>query len=413
MLAADGVERCLPATPVNRDLLFTDATCQIPVIPFLDGGCTPTTKYALAGGALCPKGGVKVYAPGSPIAAPRETYVSIFGACIKQNSSASSNQKFLEAIPSPLEGWAAFDRELVPVTDRLGVAFWVGADGSRVEDGLRLLPDDLPCEPSADVPGRLSDAQPMWCIPSGRASEGQSPFLDEACDRHLTSALSCEPAQIIQRTGVPSACGVPLEFFEIAGVLPDGAPHLLQGATCAPAGPVLAGGQAYYRVGPPLRPESYPSLELTPQGTGRFRQLFLTSGGRNIAARGIYDGTYDSACAGTVFPDGSARCAPGGAVASWNGDYSDPTCTRPIAAATCQPLHTTPTVTIVGGATTTACAPAAATPRAVGRPYSGPLYAKQGAGCDQGVPNPDQQYYETGDPLDPGSLFALLQESSL
>jgi hypothetical protein len=410
-LAADGTERCLPVSSPGLDLLFSDASCTHALIPSSDASCTPPPRFVVdTPAASCPPAAVHVYEPGAKADAPPRLYARLFGFCLPQQPS--SGQELFEGVESKPEDWVALTRETVAVTSELGVSFWTGEDGSRLKDGLVLLPDDVPCELSSYTQDAASGPL-LRCLPTARAVEGRSSYMGDTCSSYLTSSPSCQPARLIERVGEATQCGSPVQLFEIGAELDGSAVHQLSGGACTPVPPAFVGQDHYYATGEPLADDRYPRVELLHDGSGRLAQEYLVSDGKKIAAKGIFDTKRKTSCTSVALPDGTTGCVSSGELASFNGDYADPDCTQPVASVACPKEGLTPRAVVVDQPPTRTCVSAVSALRTLGKPYTGPVYARTGASCQEGQRNDVDTYYEVGGPVAPSSLFAALHAATL
>lgn len=238
-------------------------------------------------------------------------------------------EHYYDAVPSDPTEWVGFTEEVFPVTRALAVTVLVGADGSRLPHGLRLLPSNVRCEATPDL--RELGAH-TWCIPTVRAVPGDGFPTDQCTGEHLAGA--CEPTDVIALRPY----GQLADLFEtgerISTVYFENPNEGGKCMTFPPAWTSAPNPSVFYRSGPRLTPEHYPALTRTQQGSGRLQVEYLTSGGKNLFVESYFDTTYAVSCTPTELSTGGTWCLPANISFTANfvyNVYADASCTRPIA----------------------------------------------------------------------------------
>jgi hypothetical protein len=409
-LAADGTMRCLP----DRALVaFTDPSCTEPIgidytIPCTSGEPVTFAVDSWEGANLCPTKGLTAYALGGAIAPPTQLYgQSIFGCLPRGPGDPGGNYR--EARRTSFDDWVLFTREATSVTDRLGVFSWDGTDGSRVVEGLALLPERILCT------GATQGGSVARCVPSKRLrGQGGRLFGDNACGDELVTW--CYPApDLIEGDSLPEPprapgdpCASSSTPFDPVGQLyrvRDEVPRseirskTADGGCGAAPGDSLLGSFHYFRSGAPVRFEDYPIVRREFSGSGRLRRaLLVTSDGTPLYALPsiLYDTAAGSTC--TLYesrPGEPSYCVPDRARWSTFGDFfGDAGCTHILWEDTgCGSTRPIEVTSEVAGCPTKSF-------RGL-TPYKGPVF-KRGLTCEAVDPSAKQLYVlaETVDPRD-------------
>lgn len=455
-LADDGVERCLPNTVGEID--FLDAACQHPVLANDDvcaGEPTGYKEYANAADTSCNKR-VHILQVGARTDPPSQLFTidSTTGNCVA-NTGNYSGFAFYALAPVPASDWVAYKRSVTRVTSQLGVETFTGDDGSRIDGTLRLLPGDIECEPLASD-GNSSTVAPNRCIPTARVNEATY-YTDTACGIAVTAGTPCDAPVIGQR--IAQADGCPTQsYFELGSAVPPAKLFWklngeLKGLTpeqspCDPAAPSLLAGGIYNQIGADIDVTRYPLIEAKPEGTGRVQALFWESEGVPLErVDGVVgnDAPAGQQCSLNQFGDGN-RCAFSlGSIGDFAGlgedFYGDTACTRPLYSTPDTPLpdcgnpipkpqwvqdsHVVQRAIGTNNDTCTTTAGNEAVRPVLGE-HTGPVYVGGGSSNQCVVLNPADlpiagntgqpekfRFYDLGDPLDAGNLFAPITMSEL
>jgi hypothetical protein len=451
-LAEDGVERCLPST--SGEVVFLDAACQDPVLLNSDscsGEPTGYKQYEYAAGASC-KAGVRVVQIGARTDPPPHWFTIDLttGNCVG-STQGTFGRTFYDLSPVPASDWVAYKRTVTRVTSKLGVETFTGEDGSRIDGTLRLLPGDIECEPLASD-GNPSTVAPNRCIPTARVHEAVY-YTDSACGTPVTGGTPCDAPVIGERTTQANGCPA-ASYFDLGSAIPPAKlfwklPDEVKGLTpeqsaCVPANPSVLASGVYNQIGGDIDVTRYPLIEAKPEGTGRVQALFWVSDGIPLAqVEGTIgnDAPANQQCSLSQFGDSDNRCAFSlGGVWPGNKYYADAACMRPlfwmdVTLPSCESSTVTPrwvqeyhTVdqTVNGAACSTSEADQRVRP--VLGEHKGQVYVMDSDTVNGSctllnpadlplVGNPGQPekllFYDLGDPVDPGTLFAPITASEL
>jgi hypothetical protein len=411
-LASDGTRRCLPDS--GYSVMFADSRCTRGVIIDEQDPCGGSLKYYVDGDGAgqCGTGKTTVYSAGSRIDRPQELYphnafpCSLLDRTVQQESAGP----YYEAVPSDPTEWVAFTEEVVPVTDALAVTVWIGADGSRLPHGLKLLPSKKACDayprPQEPPPPRT------WCIPTERARPGDGFPTDQCNGERLAGA--CGPTDVIELTPV----GQIMDLFETGDVVSTvyfANPN--EGGKCMtfpPAWTSAPNPSVYYLSGSPLALDRYPTLTLARQGSGRVQVEYLTSGGKNLFVESYFDTKYGERCRPAELSTGGTWCVPAALEFTMEAVfslYADPGCTRPLAAILEPPGQSSPYLFALVFPSGHSCTSWALPTLHSLKEYRGPTFQRSGGRCQptEGAPF-DSPYLEPGTPLDPSEVLAAVPE---
>src|SRR5262249_52018087 len=90
----------------------------------------------------------------------------------------------------------------------------------------------------------------------------------------------------------------------------------------------------FYTPGPALALDKYPALEWKIRGSGRIQTEYMTSSGKNLVARSLYDTKYGARCDVRRLSDGGTWCVPGAVdlpLGSTGNFFADSQCSSPVA----------------------------------------------------------------------------------
>ena len=414
-LANDGTMRCLPVGKI-LPIRYADPDCKTPIAlgdAADDGSCNPEAAlYAVQKfDAACPAKGQTFFKLGAPIAPPAQIYAaSVFG-CDPVPFSASQFTRVLGATPSPAAEWIAFKHEVKPITNRLGVAYWTGSDGSQLIDSAWLLEQDAPCRYEVDESGAER------CVPSRRVYADRSYFTDNTCKTNVALTFECNPPELLSpvNDGLNSdlvKClqpTVPRSFYTAQHVDSLLVYSTADGASCSTT---KYGGFVYYGPGKEVLVDTFPPLVTTHAGSGRIQRMFWTSEGKRLYAGGLYDTELDGACDPTPTRTGSV-CQLEDIYYGY-GYYADKSCSVPlyVGAPTCK----TPKVVLDSSSGGFNCNDhLASLARRVLKEHVGPAYTSDGIpeGCAPAVMTPGNVLYDLGESVAPEKIFATLATTKL
>jgi len=418
-LATDGTRRCLPT--LGFSVLFSDSLCRLAVITPDPDPCGGSRKYYSDSDSAgqCATHVTTVYTAGSGIDTPQALYPHNAHPCsLLDRTVQPSEGPYYEAVPSDPAEWVSFTEEVVPVTDQLAVTVWMGADGSRLPHGLRLLPSKTPCDA---FPRPQEPAAPRtWCVPTVRASPGDGFPTDQCTGERLAGA--CQQTDVIQLSPTGRQPSDLLETGALVSTVYFQNPA--EGGKCMtlpPAWTSAPNASVFYQSGSPLPLERYPTLTLARQGSGRVQAQYWTSGGKNLFVDSYFDTTYGERCTPTRLSTGGTWCVPS-AVAfipglSYNL-YGDPGCTRPLALA--DPSLSSPypfALVYPAGHSCTSWSQPTLTSMVEHR---GSTFQISGGSCVPSesppplppppFPTAPQLYLEPGPPIDPADLLAAVPQ---
>jgi len=362
------------------------------------------------------------------------------GAC-QPVSQYDGTGDFFAAEQTPSSDWVQFQPELKKVTDRLGVAYLNGSDGSRVLDGLRLLPENKACQEETADGATVSTPPPagagsVRCLPSNMTALDASYFTDGTCRTSVAAMLACNPPDLVRGYAPeipidaavpicrPSAGIAPAPLFRPV-LVPSSAVYVGYGQadggmSCTPT---PYGGFQYYAAGAPVPMEEFPVVTLGPKGSGRFQPIVTSSEGRTLYTHAnlLYDTETASVCQPEQLPgDGRTICIPDSVAVTGPSDYSgpfaDPACTKHLVGfePDCgQPVPVAVQVLLPNGS----CG--AVTFRQIVGVHAAPTYVFEQSGPPdlQGLCGPappgSSVAYDIGGEVDPASLFPLLVPGDL
>lgn len=413
-LATDGTMRCLPN--FGNGVSFSDSACKHPVINPVIDTCAGAAKYYIDGdfSGQCGSGNVSVYTAGARIDTPQALYPHNAYPCslLDRSQPGDPSGNYYEAVPVDSTEWVSFKEEVLTITDELAVTVWVGADGSRLPHGFELLPSKKRCEPTPSL--QDPPAPRTWCIPKVRARFGDGFPTDQCTGDHLAGA--CEPTDVID--DYPYDTEGIFETGERVTTVYFTNPNengkcmtLPPGFTSAPNTSV------FYRKGPPLTLDHYPTLSQTRQGSGRVQIDYLTSAGKNLRVESYFDTKYGQACTPTELSSGGTWCVPG-AYQMTSGNlysfYADPACTRGLVDVG-GPGRNPYLFALVYSAGHQCTAWATPTLHSVTE-YRGPIFQNSAGQCAPMDPPTlpplpiSQLYLEPGQPIDPSGVLATVPE---
>jgi hypothetical protein len=417
-LATDGTMRCLPDS--GYAVMFADSRCTHGVIIDTEDACGGSLKYYVDGdgGGTCGSGMTTVYTAGARLDRPQELYPHNANPCslLDLTVQQESPGPYYEAVPSDPAEWVAFTEEVVPVTDALAVTVWIGADGSRLPHGLKLLPSKTSCDA---YPRPQEPAAPRtWCIPMARARPGDGFPTDQCSGERLAGA--CGPTDVIELS--PSGQNLDLlETGEVVSTVYFANPN--EGGKCMtfpPAWTSAPNTTVFYRNGPPLPLERYPTLTVSRQGSGRVQVEYLTSGGKNLFVESYFDTKYGQRCTPTELSSGGTWCVPAEIGFTQDlvyGPYADPGCTRPLASA--DPGQGTQPFALVYPSGHSCTSWALPTLHSV-LEYRGPTFEKSAGSCVPSLPPPlpplprpspqPPLWLEPGSPIDPAEVLGAVPQ---
>lgn len=410
----DGVIRCLPE---GIGVVYTQADCTGPIGSYVDqkDDCFPTAPHQYAVGAVsstqCAPIPVpmRVYTVGAAVPTPSHVYVQGPFGC--SEDTIGEGRHFVEITPSPSDEWVALEPQVVRVTDRLGIRYLRGSDGSRLFDTILLLPDEMPCRETT------ADGVTVRCLPSYEHFAG-SYFSDPTCTGPVAATFSCEPVGLIYAVtdagAVPPATATHVPACEPASTtlaplfraISDDSAYTTFGAPTS--GCIPAGGFHFYSRGDRVSFDSFPELRFAHEGGERLHPVYLEGEGRRLSI--VPDVLYDTALSSYCTPNSSGQCIPDDLAGG--GLYGDPKCTVPLAkgASPCR-------VPVVfqgapdspdGSSPTCATSP---TWYSLGAAHPGPTYADNGFGCV--AISPAGPVFEIGNRVDPNVVFATMTAGSL
>jgi hypothetical protein len=449
-VAEDGASRCLPwlASGDPTYIVYLDADCTAPAMYVVDqlSGCdmpspgvAPFVSYQSP--KPCPKPVVHVVSPGSEIDPGRPLFAFNFGTC--QQASLLPGHLY-STIPSPPTDWVSFERTVVPVTAELGVVHFSGSDGTRLLGDIRILPEDIQCQPfgvgdaAVNPPSVRAE---YHCVPSNRASLSTGAlFSDTTCTATVATASDCATPDLLVPPNPPSGpCGnAELTFFAVGSVVPNSRVYTSVSGPCRSAEGLL-GGLTSYQQGPAVDPATFPAMQARPEGADGLQRWIWRAGGEYLseASPVWWSDTASGAAAQSItFSDGVDR---GVFSTSFVNEpyYADAACTKPLLSIQHPPMNSQgATVDCATGAIPQwVLADATATPdvcairepkpfvRPVGKAYSGPVfttianYNEKGTdGCSGYVPSKSAlsyDFYELGDPVPASSVFAEIKTVDL
>lgn len=403
-LATDGTERCLPY-PLAQPVEFTDSSCQQAVIRDQNDVCGAPLKYYVDSGEAgsCSTHETTVYVAGSAIDTPKRTYPHNANPCSLFDRSASpSPGSYYEAVPSAPADWVEFTEVVEPVTEALGVASWKAPDGTRIPNGLRLLPSGEACE------GFFSDATETHCIPTLRASPGDG-FDNDQCTGQPVAG-SCGPAGIIVSAS-------PSQLYETGAVVSPVYFHsptdVTQCTTLPASWTSPPNPSVFYEFGPPVSLDKYPALTLVKVGSDRLQIEYVTSGGKNLLVNSYFDTKYGMPCTPTMLSDGGTWCVPGAMafIPETDNVFADSRCTRPIGDGSIQQSVPGPQTGLVFPFALvfprgSSCNPKLLPTLSAIVEYSGPTYQLSGDQCvSADGTTTDVHWYAPGTSVDPSNVL--------
>lgn len=397
-LALDGSVRCLPP---EGGLFYSDAGCTAQIAAVSELSCADRPSYVShAGGPSCPAPALSVYRLGAETSAPSSVYQEQGGFCGSRLGGTGATEHFYEALPMDPSEWVEFQEAVEPRTSRLAVATWVGSDGSRVPNGLRLIDSGSACD---EYDGILEPENAHRCVPLVRASYQGGIFADAACTSPVVH--SCDATELSElRAGEPSPTGA-AGFFETGEEISDAYMTSFVDGSCGTVPTGWLDANHRYRVGPSTTLARYPELSTVIEGDERIRKEYVSSEGKKLLFRSLYDSRYEEACEPTELADGSTRCVPASVPwVSGTGLFGDAECTLPVAITT----GAGPKWLLKSSVTECGLSAPAAY---VAVPHDGPVY--QGFQPGQCQPFPyalgQQRAYELADPIDAAELFAEIE----
>jgi hypothetical protein len=412
-LANDGTMRCLPTGKILK-ILYTDPDCKNAVAvddAGNDVSCPPQTAQYAAHKfeAVCPSKGETLYSVGAPIPAPAQVYAaSVFGCDLVPSSS--SYTRYSATTPSPPAEWIAFKHEVKPITNRLGVGYWAGSDGSQLIDSAWLLEQDAPCRHELDQSGNER------CIPSRRAYTDSAYFTDNTCKTNVAVTFICDPPDLLFSNSEydPSAVGCsqpPISRqFSTAKHIDSLLVYSTSDGSCATT---KYGGFLYYGPGTPVSFDVFPEISSTHGGTGRLQRMFWTSEGKRLYADGLYDTDLDGPCHPVMARAGNLCQLDNG---YYGGAYfADKACSIPLYPGNAK--CTQPRAILDSYSGGFECSvELAASARRVLKEHVGAAYTSDdgfGGGCAPVPSTPGLVLYDLGEPVAPEKIFAPLPATKL
>jgi len=433
-LADDGATRCLP---LRGAVVYRGADCTDPVIVvdkfsgFQCPGAPPLPGFiSYSTGGACPAPSVHVVGRGASAATPAQVYTSSAGVCAVTFQYEDAGAQFFETVPSAPADWVAFHRDVTVITPALGIEAWRGDDGSRLQGGMTLLPDDTPCVPLAPDSDERSDWTAVnRCIPIARGSEGPGFYSDDGCANAVTYTPECQPLVLSVTSEVDSSSCSHYTYRAVGRSIPNASVYTNVLGPCRVAESVL-GGTISYERGAVVDTATYPEVKGALLGGGAVQPLAWQSDGTSFTllatsqSNGLgVDSASGQRCALASFDDGSMRCAV--------LDYDSPS-TWFADAACNQPLYSWPfSPCVLGGPsgwvfeedlTLAGCSlPIKTSGRPIGGPHAGAIYTKvasTGAPCTEYDAAADTtaqplQLYDLGDPQDATKRFAEITTREL
>jgi hypothetical protein len=333
LLAADGVQRCLPtAGIVVGPPYYLDAACSVPVTDYVDPNAE--APFLATAGPLVPGAPAGCGADLLATAAYDQYLVDAWrvgaeqpnaGALFFRDDAGACNQSRVSSGPvHPLEPIAA--AQLVEATmtveargASMAVEIVTGDDGSKAVGQMFNTTLGRPCFPSW-VYGIIDDYR---CY-SGTAQAATGSGIPQECGTSTVAVAACAD-----------------EIF-LDGSICRPSFHRLASTPC---GSSSVAGRQFYELGAPFDPARFPSLTSDLVGNGRLRLVIThpSDDGRPLFVNPFFFGAQDRyapgpffdtdrqlPCGDATFEDGTIRCLTSDALQ--DPTYSDPACTNPIAA---------------------------------------------------------------------------------
>ncbi len=407
-LTEDGVRRCVPSS-FPTAVVFTDARCSVPLVHVGAGACDaePPPYAAYGDRPYCDAATVHVVRTGAEAPVPAKIYENDGVSCAELSQVPAG--RFYDASPAAPEEWTRLESSTEKVTERLAITVLTGDDGSRLDAGLRLLPEDVPCSDLAveSTGGGYLRAR-VRCVPS-TASLATSYFADPSCSTRVATIDNCKAAGAVSDfETIPGECPrSTMKLLELGRTVERSEVTQNVNQVCEPLASSYPDLYTYYVAGAPIDESHFPELVIRTRGTGRLQRTDMTSDGKTVAPlhATLYDSTAGEECFPSMFSDGKLRCV---SVAATSTSYfADATCTEPLwPTYPCEPGPgeggTRWLLTSVNGG----CGPAVDSIRPIGEAYAGPVF-RLNQTCEP-EPNPGATLHVLGDVV-PFDTFAEVE----
>jgi hypothetical protein len=323
---SDGETRCVPLGDGRpyANLVFTDSDCT-EVVAYTTTDCDPAAYSLLSPPyeACTEFEGYTVYEVGDTTDAPTETYYQSTEGCVAQTLPVEYT--FYEVQEASLDDFAIAEREIIPVTDKLGVAVLRTEDGASIPQELYDLERETGCYPQ--TVGSYQDDQ-NYCLGNlAYTDDFNYGFSDADCTESAAGAVSCtEKPDAIMKFGIEDGCSV-TELLEVGDKV-SGPVYRDQGECIEEESPVY---EAYYEPGDELSPEIFAKVERSHAGSGRIVAEMWVSEGKTVGPTGnLWDTEFDTVCYPQEADDGSTYCIPNNIAYTYDmaTNFADDACTE-------------------------------------------------------------------------------------
>lgn len=326
-VAEDGEMRCLPVIS-GLDVLFADDACTEAVGRSYQEQCSGLKKYAglvAVGADPCTGSREGIYEVGAEITAPVTVYSrSASGEC---EENIGEGQVF-ELSLVPATEFVSVGKEVVELSEEMGVEMWVAEDGLRTPRTLYDLEREGACH-AQSIGAVFGDEK--YCI--GRvaytSTEGSYGYVGETCEEAVSGTTSCEAPTVIVSYDRPDECYV-LSLFEVGAPVGRSDIYRNNGEACVLDESV--GYAGYFSIGSPANLDDFQRINVTHEGDERIIEEMYVSGETVLLpTSNLWDTQLDEQC----FPfsaGGTFYCIPSSVelLSEAHQNFADDSCTTPI-----------------------------------------------------------------------------------